>query len=76
MEVRSSPTIAMHQLPRQCRRGHDALMTALLNVRNLEARYGDTRVLRGVSKHLVAKFIKAVRSELEAGATTPPAGAG
>ena len=34
------------------------------------------RVLRGVSKHLVAKFIKAVRSELEAGAATPPAGAG
>jgi uncharacterized protein len=34
------------------------------------------RVLRGVSKHLVAKFIKAVRTELEADATTPPAGAG
>ena len=34
------------------------------------------RVLRGVAKHLVAKFIKAVRTELEADATTPPAGAG
>ena len=29
------------------------------------------RVLRGVSKHLVAKFIKAVRTELEADATDP-----
>ena len=33
------------------------------------------RVLRGVSKHLVAKFIKAVRTELEAGADRPAGGA-
>jgi carbon monoxide dehydrogenase subunit G len=34
------------------------------------------RVLRGVSRHLVAKFITAMRTELEAGAPAPPAGAG
>src|SRR4029078_269985 len=55
---------------RHRRRGHHRLMAALLDVRNLEARYGDTRVLRGLSFEVAEGGVTTILGANGAGKTT------